>query len=55
MPDSDDAKIQRMAFAYLKDDAEIKAVSKRLEKIPEIETAPEPPLREVHINISGAK
>ncbi len=47
MPDSDDANVRQMAFAYVKDDAKIKAVSKQLEKIPEIETAPVPPIREI--------
>ncbi len=47
MPDSDDRNIQRMAFAYIRDDAKIKAVSKRLEEISEIETALVPPMREI--------
>ncbi|RDV16868.1 hypothetical protein DXT99_01780 [Pontibacter diazotrophicus] len=46
MPNADDAKIKRMAFAYIKDDAKIEAVSKQLEKIPEIKIAI-PPKREL--------
>lgn len=54
MPDADDAKIRRMAFAYIKDDAKIEAVSKQLKKIPEIETAVEPPEREIQPFIPDA-
>lgn len=45
MPDSSDENIKRMAFAYVKDDAKIEAVSKQLEELPEIETASIPPER----------
>lgn len=39
LADADDAQIRRMAFAYIKDDAKIEAVSKKLEKISEIKIA----------------
>lgn len=51
MPGSQSTSVQRMAYAYLDDDSEIEDVSKELEAIPEIETAPAAPERHL---ISGA-
>jgi hypothetical protein len=39
MEDSVDDNIKRMAFAYVADEADIKAVSQKLKSLPEIETA----------------
>lgn len=45
MPDAENDEIRRMAYAYVSDDAEIEAVSKQLEAVPEIEAAAPPPER----------
>lgn len=47
MPESKNAGIQRMAYAYLEDVAEIEDVSKKLNEIPEIDSASEPPERQL--------